>query len=143
MKRFIQWAPAIRGNDRAAVLEYVSQFLLDQRIVDDAQQIRQDFLKRERQGSTVMAANLAIPHAQNPEIKQAVMLYLRVPQPVTWTNGQAIGRFIFILLPAQAAKQDLMAMKDFFVGMADVQTMEWLATGTYQEVSKIINGETN
>lgn len=143
MKRFIQWESSIDGHDRNAVFNYVSRFLVKHGIADDVDNLRQHFLTRERQGNTVIADNLAIPHTQSSDIKQAAMLYLRAPQPVAWNDGQEIGRFIFILLPEQAAKSDLLEMKNFFIQMANAQTMEWLADGTYHEVSKIINGETD
>lgn len=141
MKRFILWQTSFEGDDQKAILQFVSHFLFQHGLISDVEGIEREFERRENKGSTVLADNLAIPHAQNEFVKQAVLVYLRLPQPVIWHNGQSIGRFIFVLLPEYAAKSDMLAMKDFFVSLADVQTMEWLAYGTRYEVSKIINGE--
>lgn len=141
MKRIVKWTTNLAGNDQAAVLRLVGTLLWKYGLVSDVAGIQQEFYRREEKGSTVLADNLAIPHTQSSLVNEAVLLYLRLPVPVMWDQKQTVSRLVFILLPEKAAKCDLLAMKDFFIHLADDQVMERLANGGRQEVSKIINGE--
>lgn len=141
MKRLVKWMTSFTGDDQMAVLQFVGNMLQQRGLIGDAAEIQQEFLQREEKGNTILSDNLAIPHTQSPLVNEAALLYLRLPLPVVWDATQEVSRFVFILLPEKAAKSDLLAMKDFFIQLADDHVMTFLASGTRQEVSKIINGE--
>ncbi|WP_295746802.1 PTS sugar transporter subunit IIA [uncultured Limosilactobacillus sp.] len=141
MKRIVKWETSFTGSNREAVLLFVSKLLQENGLVSDAAGICEEFHRREDKGSTILTDNFAIPHTQSAFVNQAVLLYLRLPRPVDWDQQSSISRFVFVLLPDEADKNDLLAMKDFFISLADKRTMSSLAEGASQEVSKIINGE--
>jgi fructose-specific phosphotransferase system IIC component/fructose-specific phosphotransferase system IIA component/fructose-specific phosphotransferase system IIB component len=89
------------ATDRNDALQQLAQLVVKNGIATDADAVYQKYLKREDEGSTGMEQGIAIPHAQDANIKRSAMMVVRLQQPVEWKtfDNQPVDTMISFLIP--------------------------------------------
>lgn len=138
MKRMLLWEPNWQLHDKAALLSKVSQYLLDEKAITDADEVTQALAMREDLGNDLVAPNIAIPHAQHAAVKHAVLLLVKLKHPLQdWCSGADVDRYIFSLIPPNPSACDAGELKEFYTAIADDQVMDRLSLGDQREIRTI------
>lgn len=75
------------------------QSVLKTKLVTDPIQLTRDLVAREKKISTGLEDGFAIPHCQSAVVKQPILLYLRLTNPVSWgTFDNSLVSHVFVIL---------------------------------------------
>lgn len=138
MKRMIVWEPGCQIADGMALLDMVTGYLLRHDLITDREAVAEAVMRREDLGNDLVAPNVAIPHAQNPAVKQTVLLLVKLDHALhDWSEGSAVDRFIFSLIPPNPSIDDVSELKEFYSSVADDRVMQKLSSGNQREIRTI------
>ena len=127
MKRLMVWEPALAANDKHTLISSVAESLAQQGVVS-----------REDLGNTLIATNTAIPHATCPAVTAGAFVYVKLAEPLLdWSEGAAVDRFVFTVVPEQPSADDGEAVKRFFTSLADDAVLNVFSTGSQESVTQI------
>jgi mannitol/fructose-specific phosphotransferase system IIA component (Ntr-type) len=77
---------------------------------------------RERQGSTVLATGIAVPHSKS-EVPRPVGIIGRSPSPIPWESGYdvPVHEVCLLLLPVNDPQEHVRALKEATAILSDCQ----------------------
>ena len=140
MKRLMVWEPALAANDKHTLISSVAESLAQQGVVSFGEQdaLVEALVAREDLGNTLIATNTAIPHATCPAVTEGASVYLKLAEPLLdWSEGAAVDRFVFTVVPEQPSADDGEAVKRFFTSLADDAVLNVFSTGSQESVTQI------
>lgn len=139
MKIIVDWEQNYQSSTSDALLQEVTDSLYQKGIVESASKTLAAINQRRQIGDTLVAANVAVPHIQSSTVKQAIILFVKLSAGLSdYQPGYQVDRFVFILLPQAAAKDDLQYFKRLFIQLADETVMNILSHGDYVSVANLL-----
>lgn len=140
MRRFMIWNPPSAVPDKRALIDMAADYLAAQGAVTDRRAAAEAIRERERLGDTMIAANLAIPHAMSEAVREATMLFVALEHGLDdWQPGRRVDRYLFTLIPPDAPADDLAGIRDLYLRLADDRTLDALAGGGRPTVQAILD----
>ena len=111
-------------------------------VIRSADFLVKDLLAREASGSTVIADQLANPHAQGSFVDECLLLYLKLSRPIPqWDGSHDVSRLLLILIPQNPSMKDLRYLRDLYRRMGDEKVLGLLGTGSITDVRQILTTE--
>jgi len=84
-------------HTREEVLVYVAERLEQAGAMRKSQDLVDLLLDRERLGATVVGDETAIPHCKVPGLKEIVVAFARLPEPIPFGLGEESARLVFFV----------------------------------------------
>lgn len=142
MKQLFSWDGPLQAENKASLFTDIAAYLQQEKLVADPSAIVAALNERENLGNTLVAPGVAVPHIQDEAVKEATMLFVKLPRAIAdWQAGQAAGRFIFVLLPKHSPQRDLIIFKNLFLKLADERAIDTVANGDRQQVKALLQRE--
>ena len=103
----------IPAHTREEVLVFVAEHLEQAGAVRQAQDLVDLLLDRERLGATVVGDETAIPHCKVPGLKEVVVAFARLREPIPFGLGEEGARLIFFVFsPSEQPAAHLQVLAD-------------------------------
>ncbi|MCI1241134.1 MAG: PTS sugar transporter subunit IIA [Bifidobacterium subtile] len=135
MKALIVWEPQWYAYDAGSLIEAMAQYLESRGLIKDGERVAAALRQRESLGNTLIADNLAVPHAQSDAAGEAIMLFVKLREALPgWQGVATVDRWVVTLLPEQPSEHDAAVLKNFFRRLADERVVQTLVIGEYDEV---------
>ena len=71
---------------REEVLEHISEILVKNNRANNKEVIFNGFLQREKEGTTGIGLQLAIPHCKEEDILEPTIVYITLKNPIDWDS---------------------------------------------------------
>lgn len=83
------------------VLEYISKILIENKRANNEEIIFKGFLQREKEGTTGVGLQLAIPHCKDENILKPTIVYFTLKDPIDWDSldGEPVKVVIGLAIP--------------------------------------------
>ncbi len=97
---------------------------------------------REREVSTGLENNIAIPHAISKKILKATVLYFRCKQKIEWKTidgNNEVNVVICMLVPKSASQTHLKTLQKISVALLKKENQELLKTGGWEDICQILS----
>lgn len=134
-------APAHKDSVHA-LFACICTHLQSKGVIRSADFLVKDLLARESSGSTVIADQLANPHAQGSFVDECLLLYLELSRPIPqWDGSHEVSRLLLILIPQNPSMKDLQYLRDLYRRMGDEKVLGLLGTGSIKDVRQILTTE--
>ncbi|MCT6901160.1 MAG: PTS sugar transporter subunit IIA [Bifidobacteriales bacterium] len=131
-----------RKDSVHALFACICTHLQSKGVIRSADFLVKDLLAREASGSTVIADQLANPHAQGSFVDECLLLYLRLSRPIPqWDGSHDVSRLLLILIPQNPSMKDLQYLRDLYRRMGDEKVLGLLGTGSIKDVRQILTTE--
>ena len=131
-----------RKDSVHALFACICTHLQSKGVIRSADFLVKDLLAREASGSTVIADQLANPHAQGSFVDECLLLYLRLSRPIPqWDGSHDVSRLLLILIPQNPSMKDLRYLRDLYRRMGDEKVLGLLGTGSITDVRQILTTE--
>ena len=131
-----------RKDSVHALFACICTHLQSKGVIRSADFLVKDLLAREASGSTVIADQLANPHAQGSFVDECLLLYLRLSRPIPqWDGSHDVSRLLLILIPQNPTMKDLQYLRDLYRRMGDEKVLGLLGTGSIKDVRQILTTE--
>ena len=131
-----------RKNPVHALFVCICTYLQSKGVIRSADLLVKDLLAREASGSTVIADQLANPHAQGPFVDECLLLYLKLSRPMPqWDGSHDVSRLLLILIPQDPSMKDLRYLRDLYRQMGDEKVLGLLGTVSITDVRQILTTE--
>ena len=131
-----------RKDSVHALFACICTHLQSKGVIRSADFLVKDLLAREASGSTVIADQLANPHAQGSFVDECLLLYLRLSRPIPqWDGSHDVSRLLLILIPQDPSMKDLRYLRDLYRRMGDEKVLGLLGTGSITDVRQILTTE--
>ena len=131
-----------RKDSVHALFACICTHLQSKGVIRSADFLVKDLLAREASGSTVIADQLANPHAQGSFVDECLLLYLRLSRPIPqWDGSHDVSRLLLILIPQNPTMKDLQYLRDLYRRMGDEKVLGLLGTGSITDVRQILTTE--
>ena len=125
-----------------ALFVCICRHLQSKGIIRSVDLLAKELFAREVSGSTVIADQLANPHAQGPFVDECLLLYLKLSRPMPqWDGSHDVSRLLLILIPQDPSMKDLRYLRDFYRRMGDEKVLGLLGTGSITDVRQILTTE--
>jgi Na+/H+ antiporter NhaD/arsenite permease-like protein/mannitol/fructose-specific phosphotransferase system IIA component (Ntr-type) len=95
------------ATDRRGVLEFIADRLVEQGAIAHPAKLVDDFLSREKQGSTGVGHGVALPHATHEPVDRIVIVVARLKTPVDWDSVDAEPVRLVVAVIAPTSDRDL------------------------------------
>lgn len=82
-------------GDKETIISTLAKKAFDQGRLEDVQEYVQAVLKREKEYSTALGYEVAIPHGQTDTVKDPFVVFGRVKDPIIWDSNSV--RLIFMI----------------------------------------------
>ncbi len=138
MKKIILWNKKMPTN-KESFFEAISNYLANEKLIANPQELLIDLKKRESVGNTIVYPGLAIPHTQSNSVKETIMLIASLEKKVNWSENEAVSKVIFMLLPVNPQKSDLLELKNLFIQAADDEFMLKVLTGSRKDIQQLLD----
>lgn len=76
----------VKAKDKDDALTKISEFALEQGIIDNVEQFKQGMLEREAIDSTGFGGQIAIPHAKVPTVKFPALMVVKFTDGIEWES---------------------------------------------------------
>lgn len=113
------------SGDKETIISTLAKKAFDQGRLEDVQEYIQAVLKREKEYSTALGYEVAIPHGSEKEILQSKIVIATLKNPIIWNQHQV--QIVFMI--AMSMKQPQMTkntLKDLYAVMDNKQAMHVL-----------------
>ena len=131
-----------RKDSVHALFACICTHLQSKGVIRSADFLVKDLLAREASGSTVIADQLANPHAQGSFVDECLLLYLRLSRPIPqWDGSHDVSRLLLILIPQNPSMKDLQYLRDLYRRMGDEKVLGLLGPGSIKDVRQILTTE--
>ncbi len=131
-----------RKDSVHALFACICTHLQSKGVIRSADFLVKDLLAREASGSTVIADQLANPHAQGSFVDECLLLYLWLSRPIPqWDGSHDVSRLLLILIPQNPSMKDLQYLRDLYRRMGDEKVLGLLGTGSIKDVRQILTTE--
>lgn len=113
------------SGDKEIIISTLAKKAFDQGRLEDVQEYIQAVLKREKEYSTALGYEVAIPHGSEKEILQSKIVIATLKNPIIWNQHQV--QIVFMI--AMSMKQPQMTkntLKDLYAVMDNKQAMQVL-----------------
>lgn len=102
----------IVATDKADLISELATLLADGH--DDADDVRDALLAREKLGSTGLGLGVAIPHGRSPAITRARAAFVRLATPIDFKSAdqQPVDLVAALIVPAQFTDQHLQLLAE-------------------------------
>lgn len=86
---------------REEVLEHISEILVKNNRANNKEVIFNGFLQREKEGTTGIGLQLAIPHCKEEDILEPTIVYITLKDPIDWDSldGKPVKVVIGLAIP--------------------------------------------
>ncbi|KRN30075.1 PTS sugar transporter subunit IIA [Liquorilactobacillus mali] len=142
MKKIILWEPTFINTKKKELINDVVDYLLKKNLIYSCDEVAKAINYRESLNSTIIAHNLAAPHAKSGAIRQTILLFIKLKEGefvTDWTeNDKSIDRFIFTLIPEKCSLNDLQALKNFYIHLSKNNVMQLFCRGKKDEIRKLL-----
>ncbi len=100
------------ATDKADLIAELATLLADGH--DDATDVREALLAREKLGSTGLGLGVAIPHGRSPGISRARAAFVRLAAPIDFKSAdqQPVDLVAALIVPAQFTDQHLQLLAE-------------------------------
>lgn len=100
------------GTNKQEVLHEITNFLQDQKLINDKETLFKTLTEREKLGSTGIGENVAIPHGKSDELSQIVTVFGRSLNGVDFESlDQKPVHFVcMVIAPSNSTGQHLKAL---------------------------------
>lgn len=90
-------------KSKEEVLEYISEILVTDNRAKDKRLVLDGLLKREKEGTTGVGFQLAIPHCKGEVILKPTIVYLSLKNPIDWCSldGEPVKVIIGLAIPKE------------------------------------------
>lgn len=130
-------------NDKQAVLSFIAEKSVENKIADDRKAVLDGLNKREEQSSTGMEKGIAIPHVSNKTVKSPNIIVTRLNEGVEWPalDGEKTTFIISILVPEDSGNEHLGILADVSRKLMDEHIVERLqSSDSEEEIKNILLG---
>ncbi|ETW68370.1 hypothetical protein N577_007215 [Lacticaseibacillus rhamnosus 2166] len=102
----------LKGTTKEAVIDEMVAKYHAEGIVTDADEYRNDILKRESESTTGIGEGIAMPHAKDSAVTRATVLFAKSTKGVDFNalDGQPVHLFFMIAAPEGANNEHLAAL---------------------------------
>lgn len=102
----------LKGTTKEAVINEMVDKYHAEGIITDADEYRQDILKREAESTTGIGEGIAMPHAKDSAVTRATVLFAKSAKGVDFNalDGQPVHLFFMIAAPEGANNEHLAAL---------------------------------
>ncbi|MCH4208525.1 PTS sugar transporter subunit IIA [Bifidobacterium sp.] len=139
MKSLIAWEPQWCAHDADSLVESMAQYLESRGLINDGKRVAAALRQRESFGNTLIADNLAVPHAQSDAADEAIMLFVKLREALSgWQGVATVDRLIVTLLPERPSEHDAAVLKNFFQRLADERITQTFSVGECDEVRETL-----
>lgn len=134
------WWEHYHAGDREILLQAIGQDLQREQGIQDVQRFVTEANERERLGSTVVAPHLAIPHVCSININKAMIIFIKLAEPVTdWDEDHhSIERLILTILPQPIPPAAQKQCEHFFASLGRHSVLQMANEGNREEISKLM-----
>lgn len=131
---------AVQSTKRTAAINEVARLLETHPDVTNFQHFYNELLARERQDTTCLGNELALPHARTEHVKKIVLAVGRSEEGVFFENGNQTVRLLFILGTPKANPTDyLMVVSALCKILKDATNRDaLLSAATPEEFIKVL-----
>lgn len=132
----------LKATNKASAIDEMIYQLINKGYVTDFDRFKSDILKREAQTSTGLGEGIAMPHAKNTAVKEAVVLFARSVSGVDYEalDGAPVKLFFMIAAPEGANDTHLAALAElskFLLKDGFKEKLFWAATA--DDVQNLFN----
>lgn len=101
------------GISKKRVLEFLSSFLEQQAECIDADKVYQEFLAREKLGSTGIGDGVAVPHCRLESCSDVIGVLLKLEQPVDYDaiDDQPVDLVFALVVPSEQNEEHLRVLQ--------------------------------
>ncbi len=101
------------GNSKKRVLEFLSSFLEQQAEGIDGDKVYQEFLAREKLGSTGIGDGVAVPHCRLESCPDVIGVLLKLEQPVDYDaiDDQPVDLVFALVVPSEQNEEHLRVLQ--------------------------------
>lgn len=116
------------AKSKEEALEKITDMLKKEKIIKKPKELLEELIKRERQSSTGVGQEIAIPHAKSSEIKEAIIIYAKSNIGVEWQSfDEKLAKHIFMILaPTNGTNQHLKALSNLSTALMNKEVKEKL-----------------
>lgn len=82
-------------GDKEQIISTLAKKAYDQGRIDNVEVYKESVLKREKEYSTALGYEVAIPHGQSDTVKDPFIVFGRVKEPIIWDQNSV--RLIFMI----------------------------------------------
>lgn len=93
----------VHAKDKLDLFNIIARYAVQHQIVNETAPLVEAFLNREREVSTGLQDSFAIPHAKAAFIKEPIVLFLKLEQPIEWEtfDDQPVSNVFALLVPSE------------------------------------------
>lgn len=113
-------------GDKETIISTLAKQAFEHGRLEDKQEYIEAVLKREKEYSTALGYEVAIPHGQSDTVKNQFVVFGRVKEPILWDQHEVQIVFLIAMnmLEPQVTKNTL---KDLYAIMDNKQAMQVLS----------------
>ena len=123
------------GSSKKRVLENIAQFICDDIPTFNPNQLFDNFIAREKLGSTGLGHGIAIPHCRIKSCNTIIGSLIKLDQPVDFDaiDGEPVDLLFVLLVPEQAHDEHLNVLAKLAELFSDQDFCQQLRTATDSE----------
>ncbi|WP_010580352.1 PTS sugar transporter subunit IIA [Liquorilactobacillus vini] len=142
MKKIFLWEPSFESANKSDFINDVVNYLFKEKLICNREKIEDAINYREKLNNTIIDHNLAAPHIQNANVKQAILLFIKLRPGEyikDWSeNNIKVDRFIFTLIPEKCRLQDLQSLKNFYIHLSKENVIRLFCQGERTKIRDLL-----
>ncbi|SFJ46672.1 PTS sugar transporter subunit IIA [Thermoflavimicrobium dichotomicum] len=122
----------IQAEMREEIIDRLAELMEKKEVMAECEDFLSHVFERERNGTTAIGSEIAIPHGASKEVQTPAIAFARLTRPIYWDNGQPVSH-VFLVAAPEGKERDLYAsLKE---RLQDQQAQELLKSAkTPQEI---------
>lgn len=116
-----------------------AQFCLKHNIISSPQALVEKLIHRERQGNSLIAEGLALPHVESSSVANSAFIFIRLEEPLNEWNHQedSVKGVLFLLLKKEETTENLSKIREIMKALADERVVEGLLSGNQEIMDRL------
>ncbi|MFL2545769.1 MAG: PTS sugar transporter subunit IIA [Candidatus Rariloculaceae bacterium] len=109
-------------------LELLSDVLADAANIDDAEEVFESLVQRERLGCTGLGKSIAMPHTRLDGLEETIGAFIRLDDGVDFdaADGEPVDLIFGLLLPAHSGDEQIREVKELIAKLGDSELQKQL-----------------
>lgn len=104
---------AVAGRSKKRILEKIAEIAAEKTAQNDAHELLESLMVRERMGSTGIGSGIAIPHGRLSNTSEVVCVMLTTDQPIEFDaiDNRPVDIFIALFVPEDSCKEHISTLQ--------------------------------
>lgn len=126
-------------STKEALFETVAKDCFNKQIVNSSERLYSELMAREKDGSTMIAEEFALPHIESEDIQKSALVLVQLGNDsIPWDQGFSAKTIFFLLLKPTEALENKVLLTQLMKKFAYDENLQKLASSSKKDIEKFL-----